>query len=186
MSIRFPVLTITAAKLNFIWFHWNQSIVFWNPPWFQKPIRYFFWFHYGVIETILVSKRYFGPKMTKNEFLNRNRVFFFFVTWFQWFFWIVLVVSRRFWSEILKPKWFHEVQNKNKLKPLAGFNFFFCTSWIPLWFSRFSDQNRRGYHQDGSKNHWNPGHKIKKIDTVFIETQHWWYFCQKYSYYNIY
>ena len=67
MSIRFPVLTITAAKLNFIWFHWNQSIVFWNPPWFQKPIRYFFWFQYGFIETILVSKRDFGPNMTKNE-----------------------------------------------------------------------------------------------------------------------
>ena len=50
-----------------MWFHWNHSILFWNQAWFQKPIRCFCWFHYGFIETILVSKRYFGPNMAKNE-----------------------------------------------------------------------------------------------------------------------
>ena len=30
------------------------------------------------------------------------------------------MVSRLFWQEILKPKWFHEVRNKNKLKPLGA------------------------------------------------------------------
>ena len=50
--------------------------------------------------------------------LNRNRVFFF-VIWFHGFFLTFLVVSRVFWQEILKPKWFHEVRNKNKLEPFV-------------------------------------------------------------------
>ena len=66
-SFRFPVLTITVSKLNFMWFHWNHSIFFLYQTWFQKPFRYFCWFQHGFIETILVSKRDFGPKMTKDE-----------------------------------------------------------------------------------------------------------------------
>ena len=29
------------------------------------------------------------------------------------------MVSQIFWQEILKPKWFHKVRNKNYLKPLG-------------------------------------------------------------------
>ena len=43
----------------------------------------------------------------------------------SFFFLTFLMVSRLFWREILKPKWFHEVQNKNKLKPLGGLSYFF-------------------------------------------------------------
>ena len=41
--------------------------IFWNQAWFQKPFRCFCWFQYGFSETILVSKRVFGPNMAKNE-----------------------------------------------------------------------------------------------------------------------
>ena len=41
--------------------------IFWNQTWFQQPFRYFGWFHHGFIETIFISERDFGLKMTKNE-----------------------------------------------------------------------------------------------------------------------
>ena len=60
---QFPVLSITAPKLNFMWFHWNQSTFFWNQAWFQQPFSYFCWFQYGFIETILVnSQKDYRPK----------------------------------------------------------------------------------------------------------------------------
>ena len=41
---RFPILTITAAKLNLMWFHWNYSIFFETKPGFKEPFRCFCWF----------------------------------------------------------------------------------------------------------------------------------------------
>ena len=130
----------------------------------------------GLLVNIIIAV--FLAKISPMLRFNENRVYlFYFVTWISVIFWTVLLVSRRFWSENLETKvvsWSAKKQIETTWPPgwargpeRSAF-FFSCTSWIPLWFSRFSDQNRREYHQDGSKNHWNPSYKIKKIDTVSI------------------
>ena len=50
-----------------MWFHWNHSILFETKPGFKNHFAVFYWFQYGFIETILVSKWYFGPNMAKKE-----------------------------------------------------------------------------------------------------------------------
>ena len=122
------VLTITAPKLNFMWFHWNHSIVFWNQAWFQKQFRCFCWFQHGFIETILVSKRYFGPKMAKNEVslfvqLDRTNCSFF-------------IISTMFCKNFPKLyicsdliKMFLETETKCTLVPADLFSFHFIGSY---------------------------------------------------------
>ena len=129
----------------------------------------------GLLVNIIIAV--FLTKILPMLRFNENRVYFFyFVTWISMIFWTVLVVFttilvRKSW----KPKWYSWSAKKKKIETTwppgwargpewsakrsapalqpsrvaKWFKFFFCTSWIPHWFSRFSDQNRRDYLQDG-------------------------------------
>ena len=48
---------------------WKHGFLacFWEGVKFQKPFRWFCWYRYGFIETILVSKWDFEPKIAKSE-----------------------------------------------------------------------------------------------------------------------
>ena len=72
-----------------------------------------------------------------------------------------------------KVREYHLRQEPN----ICGFNFLIFGSheYHPR-FSSFSCQNIGEYHKNFQTTQWNPGHKIKKICAVFIETQHWWFF----------
>ena len=70
MSIRFPVLTITAAKLNFIWFHWNQSIVFETHPGFKNQFTIFVGFNMVLLKLIWFQNGILGQKWLKMRFQN--------------------------------------------------------------------------------------------------------------------
>ena len=78
MSIRFPVLTITAAKLNFIWFHWNQSIVFETHPGFKNQFTIFVGFNMVSLKLIWFQNGILGQKWLKMRFQRESFIIFYF------------------------------------------------------------------------------------------------------------
>ena len=160
-----------AAAVSFIFFPTNSGRFHnFSPLKLWNHSQFHFWAK--ITEKMPpVSHSFTWNWAQKKKGFNRKPLIFFLWPGFIDFFFLIWVVSRKCWQKNWNFGGFMEGKNKinwNHLVPRLG-----PRASVSAIFTATIFVNT---NQNSNNNQWNPGHKNKKIWTVYHEIRHWWYF----------